>query len=161
LYLGISLEIKQVKNKMLLRKIFQKGDFIIVRDEKSAGLLEALEIPCSQIPDLAFLLVPEKAEKLPEKKRVGLSIRGGFFGDNEGEIQKIYDYLLEKGYDPVFIPHTTSGPEAQNDVFYIKRLMAGRTYNTTNTIEQTLKIYPTLHAVVGMRLHSAILSCVH
>lgn len=39
--------------------------------------------------------------------------------------------------------------------------MTGRTYNTTNSIEQTLKIYPTLHAVIGMRFHSGILSCVH
>jgi polysaccharide pyruvyl transferase WcaK-like protein len=39
--------------------------------------------------------------------------------------------------------------------------MLGRTYNTTNTIEQTLKIYPTLYAVVGMRLHAGILACVH
>ena len=39
--------------------------------------------------------------------------------------------------------------------------MIGRTYNTTNTIEQTLKIYPTLYAVVGMRLHAGILACVH
>jgi polysaccharide pyruvyl transferase WcaK-like protein len=69
-YLGISFEIKQVKHKMMLRKLFQKGDYIIVRDEKSAGLLEALEIPCSQIPDIAFLTTPEKIDKLPEKKRV-------------------------------------------------------------------------------------------
>lgn len=91
----------------MLRKLFQKGDFIIVRDSKSAGLLDALEIPCSQIPDLAFLYTPEPPPKLPEKKRVGISVRGGFFGDNEGEIPKIYDYLIEKGYDPIFLVHTT------------------------------------------------------
>lgn len=77
-FLGISLELKQTKNKMALRKIFKIGDFIIVRDDRSAGLLDALEIPCSQIPDIAFLLVPEKIEKLPEKKRIGISVRGGF-----------------------------------------------------------------------------------
>lgn len=160
-YLGISLEVKQVKNKMMLRKLFQKWDFIIVRDDKSAGLLEALEIPCSQIPDIAFLVTPEKVEKLPEKKRVGISIRWGFFGDNEDEIPKIYDYLMEKWYDPVFLVHTTEWYEAQNDSLYIKRIMTWRTYNTTNTIDQTLKLYPTLYAVVAMRLHAGILSCVH
>ncbi len=160
-YLGISLEVKQVKNKMMLRKLFQKGDFIIVRDEKSAGLLDALEIPCSQIYDIAFLLIPEKVEKMPDKKRIGISVRWGFFGDNEDEIPKIYDYLIEKGYDPIFLVHTTEWYESQNDALYINRLMTGRTYNRTNTIEQTLKIYPTLFAVVGMRLHAGILSCVH
>lgn len=35
-FLGISLEVKLVKNKMALHKVFKKGDFIIVRDDKSA-----------------------------------------------------------------------------------------------------------------------------
>lgn len=39
--------------------------------------------------------------------------------------------------------------------------MTGRTYNTTNTIEQSLKLYPTLYAVIGMRLHAGILACIH
>ncbi len=81
---------------MALRKIFKAGDFLIVRDDKSAGLLEALEIPCSQIPDIAFLYVPEKVEKLPEKKRIGISVRGGFLGESESEIPKIYEYFQNK-----------------------------------------------------------------
>ncbi len=160
-YLGISLEVKQVKNKMALRKIFKSGDFLIVRDEKSAGLLDALEIPCSQIPDIAFLLVPEKVEKLPEKKRIGISVRWGFLGETESEIQKIYAYFQEKWYDPIFLIHSSGWSEAQNDTLFIKRIMTGKTYNTTGTIEATLKVYPTLHAVIGMRYHSALLACVH
>lgn len=39
--------------------------------------------------------------------------------------------------------------------------MVGKTYNITGTIEQTLKVYPSLHAVVGMRFHSGIFSCIH
>ena len=160
-YLGLSLEVKQVKNKMALRKLFQKWDFIVVRDEKSAGLLDALEVPCSQIPDIAFLLVPEKAEKLPEKKRIGISLRWGFLGEAEKEIPSLYEYFLEKGYDPVFLIHTTSGDESQNDALFIKSIMAGKTYNTTGTIEATLKVYPTLYAVVAMRYHASVLACVH
>ncbi len=52
IFLGISIEVKKTANKMQLRRIFQKGDFIIVRDERSASLLGALEIPCSEIPDI-------------------------------------------------------------------------------------------------------------
>lgn len=74
-YLGLSLEIKNTKNKMKLGKIFKRGDFIILRDEKSIGILEALEIPCSQIPDIAFLYEPQKLEQLPFKKRIGISVR--------------------------------------------------------------------------------------
>jgi polysaccharide pyruvyl transferase WcaK-like protein len=57
--------------------------------------------------------------------------------------------------------HTTDGDEEQNDALFIKRVMNGKTYNTTGTIQNTMSIYPTLHAVVGMRFHAAILSCVH
>ena len=39
--------------------------------------------------------------------------------------------------------------------------MSGKTYNTTGTLEQTLKVYPSLYAVVGMRYHSAVLACIH
>ena len=160
-YLGISLEIKITKNKMKLQKIFKRGDFIILRDGKSYGILEALEIPCSMIPDIAFLYQPEKLEKLPEKKRVGISVRGGFLGDTEVVITEIYAYLERNGYDPVFIVHTVSGDEAQNDSMFIKRIMTGKTYNITGTIEQTLKVYPTLHSVIGMRFHSGVFACIH
>jgi polysaccharide pyruvyl transferase WcaK-like protein len=161
-FLGISLEVKQVKHKMMLHQIFKKWDFIIVRDEKSAWLLEALEIPCSEVPDLAFLYEPEwPSPKMPEKKRIGISVRGGFFWENESDIPKIYEYLLAWGYDPIFLVHTTTGHEAQNDLDYVRRIMQGKKYNTTTTIEQSLKLYPTLHAVVGMRLHSGILAIAH
>lgn len=50
----------------------------MVRDARSASLLEALEIPSSQIPDLVFLLEPDTIQKTSEKKRVGISVRGGF-----------------------------------------------------------------------------------
>ncbi len=160
-YLGLSLEIKNVKNKMQLWQIFKPGDFIILRDEKSVGILEALEIPCSQIPDIAFLYQPTKIEKLPEKKRVGISVRGGFLWDTEKVISEIYFFLEEKWYDPIFIIHTASGDENQNDHMFIKRIMEGKKYNITGTIEQTLKVYPTLYAVVGMRFHSWVFACVH
>lgn len=39
--------------------------------------------------------------------------------------------------------------------------MQGKKYNITNSIEQTLKLYPTLYAVIGMRLHAGILAVTH
>ena len=39
--------------------------------------------------------------------------------------------------------------------------MQGKKYNITNSIEQTLKLYHTLYAVIGMRLHSGILAITH
>lgn len=95
------------------------------------------------------------------RKRVGISVRGGFLEQKKSVIPQIYDFLISEGYDPIFLIHTTSGDIDQNDALYVKDVMSGRTYNTTQTIDQTLKIYPTLYAVIGMRFHSGILSCVH
>lgn len=39
--------------------------------------------------------------------------------------------------------------------------MAGRTYNVTKTIDQTLNVFPFLYASIAMRYHAGILSCVH
>lgn len=68
---------------------------------------------------------------------------------------------MERGYDPIFLVHTSEGSESQNDAIYIRNLMKGKTFNITGSIEQTLKVYPTLHAVIAMRLHAGILSVVH
>lgn len=161
-YLGISLEVKQVRNKMQLKKIFQKWDFIIVRDEQSASLLDALQIPSSQIPDLAFLYQPQKKKLLPGKKRVGISVRWWFLAEaDELWITSMYEYLKGDWYDPVFLLHTTSGDDSQNDSVFLKRIMTGKTYHTTGTIEGTLKVYPTLYAVIGMRFHSLVLASAH
>lgn len=73
----------------------------------------------------------------------------------------IYDYLIAEGYVPIFLVHSTSGDEAQNDALFIRGVMAGRTYNITKTIQQTLDVYPFLYAVIGMRFHSGVLSCIH
>ena len=65
------------------------------------------------------------------------------------------------GYKPIFLLFSTSGEEEQNDSLFIRKIMLGKTYNTTKNITQTLDMYPFLHAVVGMRLHAGILSAVH
>lgn len=39
--------------------------------------------------------------------------------------------------------------------------MKGKAYHTTETIEGTLKVYPTLYAIIGMRFHSLVLASVH
>lgn len=39
--------------------------------------------------------------------------------------------------------------------------MAGRTYNVTKTIDQTLNVFPFLYASIAMRFHAGVLSCVH
>lgn len=162
LFWWISLEVNQVKNKMQLKKLFTPGDFILVRDARSKWLLDALEIPSIQVQDIVFLYETKKIDILPTaKKRVWISIRGGFLSDNERYIPEIYDFLITSGYEPVFLVFSTSGEIDQNDSLYIKKIMAGKTYNVTKTIQQTLDVFPWLYAVVGMRFHAGVLSCIH
>ena len=162
LFWWVGLEVERIQNKMLLKKIFTYGDFILVRDSRSRGLLDALEIPAVEVEDIVYLYEPPAVPKIAlPKKRVGISIRWGFLEQKKSVIPEIYDYLASEGYDPILLVHTTKGDIDRNDAIYIKDVMAGRTYNVTNSIEQTLKIYPTLYAVIGMRFHSGILACVH
>ncbi|MBX9808956.1 polysaccharide pyruvyl transferase family protein, partial [Candidatus Gracilibacteria bacterium] len=161
LFWGIGLEITHVANKMKLKKLFVPGDFILVRDKQSKGLLDALEIPSLQVHDIVFLYKPPvESRPLSDIKPIGISIRGGFI-DNEASIPLIYDELVSLGYKPIFLVFSTEGEESQNDVLFIRRVMAGRKYNITKNITQTLDVYPFLYAIVGMRLHAGILACVH
>lgn len=147
---------------MQLKRLFKYGDFILVRDPRSKWLLDALEIPAIEVEDIVYLYEPPVIPKIElPRKRIGISVRGGFLEQKKTVIPQIYDFLISEGFDPVFLIHTSSGDIDQNDALYIKDVMTGRTYNTTHTIDQTLKIYPTLYAVVGMRFHSGILACVH
>jgi polysaccharide pyruvyl transferase WcaK-like protein len=162
LFWGISLEITLVAHKLDLRKIFTYGDFILVRDSRSKDLLEALEVPSVVMNDIVFLY-ETPAQKLLEawKKRVGISVRGGFLETTDTELPIIYDFLIEQGYEPIFLVFSTEWDVDQNDSLYIKQVMSGRTYNVTKTIAQTLDIYQHLYASIAMRFHAGVLSCVH
>jgi polysaccharide pyruvyl transferase WcaK-like protein len=161
LFWGISLEVEQIQNKMRLKKLFKLGDYILVRDKRSKWLLDALELPSTEVDDIVFQYTPPQIEKKTEKRRVGISVRGGFLGESEKHIPEIYEFLQNEGYEPVFIIHTSEGADEQNDSLYIKRIMTGKTYNVSKTIEQSLSLYPTLYAMIGMRYHATVLSCVH
>lgn len=161
LFWGIGLEITHVANKMKLRKLFVPGDFILVRDLQSKGLLDALEIPSIQVQDIVFLYEPPvESRSLTEVKPVWISVRWWFI-DNEIAIPLIYDYLLGLGYKPIFLVFSSAWEESQNDLLFISRVMSWKKYNITKNIVQTLDIYPFLHAIIGMRLHAGILACVH
>ncbi len=162
LFWWIWLEVDRIQNKMQLKKLFTYGDFILVRDPRSKWLLDALEIPAIEVEDIVYLYEPPEVPKIElPRKRVWISIRWWFLEQKKSVVPEIYDFLISEWYDPIFLLHTTDGNIDQNDTLYLKDVMVWRTYNTTHSIDQTLKIYPTLYAVVGMRFHAGILACVH
>jgi polysaccharide pyruvyl transferase WcaK-like protein len=163
LFWGISLEVTMISSKLALKSLFVAWDFVLVRDTRSKELLEALEVPSIIIHDIVFLYENEGLKALPglKKKRVGISVRGGFLEGTEEAIPQIYDYLIAEGYEPIFLVFSTEWSIEQNDSLYIKKLMSGRTYNVTKTIDQTLNVFPFLYASIAMRFHAWVLSCVH
>ncbi len=162
LFWGIGLELTDITNRMRLKWLFVSGDLLLVRDSQSKWLLDALEIPSIQIPDIVYLYdVPELAKPISPVKLVGISIRWGFLGYRDVVIPDIYDHLVALGYKPIFLVFSTSGDEEQNDITYIRKVMLWRTYNVTKNITQTLDMIPFLYAMIGMRLHAGILACVH
>ncbi len=162
LFWGIGLELTDITNKMRLKSLFEPGDLLLVRDSQSKWLLDALEIPSIQVHDIVYLYdVPELAKPISPVKLVGISIRWGFLGYRDIVIPDMYDHLVTMGYKPIFLVFSTSGDEGQNDLTYIRKVMLGKTYNTTKNITQTLDMIPFLYAMIGMRLHAGILACVH
>lgn len=162
LFWWISLEVTNVQNKLALKKLFVPWDFILVRDNRSRWLLEALETPCSIVDDVVFLYEnPGGTAIAGVQKRVWISIRGGFIDGAENIIPQIYDFLVNSWYMPIFLVFSTEWAIDQNDSLYIKKIMVWRTYNVTKTIQQTLDIFPFLYATVAMRFHAGVLSCVH
>lgn len=162
LFWGISLEVEEPSNQMQLSQLFVPWDHILVRDNRSKSLLDALDVPSRLAHDIVFLYEPPLAQRsFSREKLVGISVRWGFLGYNEEVILDIYDSLVENGYKPIFLVFSTDGVEAQNDALFIQNLMLGKSYNITKSIVQTLDVYPFLYAVIGMRLHAGILACVH
>ncbi len=162
LFWGIGLEVTDVANKMRLKNLFKDGDLMLVRDQQSKWLLDALEISSIQVQDIVFLHEPPAiARPISPIKLVGISLRWGFLRGREMFIPELYESIVAMWYKPIFLLFSTSGEEEQNDSLFIRKMMLGKTYNTTKNITQTLDMYPFLHAVIGMRLHAGILSTVH
>lgn len=106
---------------------------------------------------------PEVPKLLVKRRpKVGLSFRAGFLQDELENIEKIIAFLMAHGYEPVLLNHSFHPDNVStNDDAFLSSLREKYHLHSTESIEETLESYKDLEFVVGMRLHSLILSFVH
>ncbi len=134
-----------------------------MRDEESKKALESLGIQSILLRDPVLSYDPELPQLLIKSRpKIGLSFRSGFLQDELQNFEKIITFLMARGYEVILLNHSFHRDnKATNDDILLRDLQGKYQLHSTQTIIETLEIYKELEFVVGMRLHSMILSFVH
>jgi len=134
-----------------------------VRDIESKKTLESIGIKSILLSDPVLSYDPEIPQLLiKQRPKIGLSFRSGFLQNELENIEKIIAFLMAHGYEPVLLNHSFHKDDLSvNDSAFLSSLEEKYQLHSTKNIKETLEIYKELEFVVGMRLHSLILSLVH
>lgn len=130
-----------------------------MRDTSSAKILDRQGIYADVGYDPVFSL-PPRMPPMPvvQPKKIGISLRGGFFSQEQIQMmQKGIQWLIKQGKEVVFLSHSLCGDIYHNDRLFVEEHF-GTAYPLTTSLEETLEMYASLDAVIAMRLHSAILA---
>lgn len=160
-------------NKKLVKHIINKVDVITVRDEQSKAEMISLGITRDIIvtADVTFSykkLTDEQSDQILineqidlEKNKIGISVREW---KNQEKykyiIAEIGDYLINKGYEIIFIPM-----QYPRD-YIVSEEIAGMMKKTPKVLEEKyspkelISFMSRLHLMIGMRLHSLIFSTI-
>ncbi|HBB27090.1 TPA: hypothetical protein DCZ36_01160 [Candidatus Gracilibacteria bacterium] len=162
-YWSLGIHIKK-ENERKIRSLFSGENIhISVRDVESKKTLEALGIKSVLIRDPVLSYDPEIPKLLiKHRPKIGLSFRSGFLQDELENIEKIITFLMAHGYEPILINHSfhRENPITNDDVF-LENIREKYQLHSTQNLRETLETYKELEFVIGMRLHSLILSLVH
>jgi len=72
------------------------------------------------------------------------------------------DFLLKKNYHIIFLSQSLhTDDQNANDHAFVEPFLTHPDVSATKSIQETLATYKNLNFVIGMRLHSLILSVVH
>lgn len=158
IFIGISVEVKNAENQKKLAKIFRKNDKIFPRDERSTKILKSYGVSAETLYDSVFL-TPPNIKNFPKKpKKIGISLRGGFWSaENFVEFQKFLNFLEEKNFEIIFLSHSLSGSETHHDADFVEKNFQKK-YRITRTMEETFAEYENIDAMISMRLHATILA---
>lgn len=154
---------KKENERKILPLFSAENTYISVRDSESKKTLESIGIRAFLLRDPVISYDPEIPKLLiKQRPKIGLSFRSGFLQDELENIEKIISFLMAHGYEPIFINHSFH-PEniSANDDVFLAGLQEKYHIHSTQNLEETLAMYKELEFVVGMRLHSLILSFVH
>ncbi len=186
LVIGISVgEIWKPETKVLIPKVLNKVDFLAVRDIQSKNKLEELGV-CNSIhvmSDLALQAIPETLSQsirpANQPLQIGISVRHlsgrgisvdvDVYHSLEKEIAALADFLVEKyGAIVHFLPFRTyenSYHHTDDDYVSILSLLRYSRHSAQFVVHRYFKslenlntLISSLDLMIGMRLHSLILS---
>lgn len=163
IYWSLGIHLKK-ENEEKIRSLFtSKNTHISVRDAESKKILESIGIKCLLIRDPVLTYDPEIPKLLIKRRpKVGLSFRAGFLQNELENIEKIITFLMAHEYEPVLLNHSFHKDNLSiNDDIFLASLQEKYQLCATKNMSETLEMYKELEFVIGMRLHSLILSFVH
>lgn len=157
-YLSLWITATPAELKPYTSSLFSWAE-ITVRDKESQDLLAQLGYKSTVQRDPVFDYIPQKKTTHGEKKTIGLALRAGFLEDSV--VNDIVRWLLKKNYDVLLLPHSLHPTdEHAHDGYYLQKFLFPGV-RIAQSIEQTLESYASCDAIIGMRLHSIILSLVY
>jgi polysaccharide pyruvyl transferase WcaK-like protein len=163
IYWSLGIHLKRENEGKILSLFSGENICISVRDSESKKTLESIGIKSILIRDPVLTYDPEIPKLLiKQRPKVGLSFRSGFLQNELENIEKIITFLMANGYEPVLLNHSFHpGNQSTNDDLFLSSLKDKYQLRATQTIQETLETYKELEFIIGMRLHSLILSFVH
>lgn len=154
--------------KRYLATVLRWADVITVRDEDSATLIKNLDPATDPIitADPAISYDYSAASyPLADGKHVGMSMRNWLFKGSEREncvryFANMADHLSLNGYHIVLFPFSMSKTDYQllSDVESTMKSENHTFVPKGTTLDETLGILPQLDFLIGMRLHSVVVS---
>ncbi|MDD5377240.1 MAG: polysaccharide pyruvyl transferase family protein [Candidatus Gracilibacteria bacterium] len=163
IYWSLGIHLKKENESKILPLFSGENIHISVRDAESKKTLESIGIKSLLLRDPVLSYDPEIPKLLiKHRPKIGLSFRSGFLQDEIQNIEKIITFLMANGYEPILLNHSfhPGNPSANDDAF-LSSLKEKYRIHSTKDIQETLETYKELEFVIGMRLHSLILSFVH
>lgn len=163
IYWSLGIHLKKENEAKILPLFTGENIHISVRDSESKKTLESLGIKSLLLRDPVLTYDPEIPKLLIKKRpKIGLSFRSGFMQNELENIERIITFLMAHEYEPILLNHSfhPSNPSANDDIF-LRDLQEKYSLHSTKDMRETLEVYKELEFVIGMRLHSLILSFVH
>ncbi|MDD2916542.1 MAG: polysaccharide pyruvyl transferase family protein [Candidatus Gracilibacteria bacterium] len=163
IYWSLGIHLKKENEKKILPLFTGKQTSVSVRDAESKKSLESIGIKAFLIPDPVLTYEPAIPKLLMKRRpKIGLSFRSGFLQRELENMENIITFLMAREYEPILLNHSfhEDNPEV-NDSIFLTDLREKYQLHATENIQETLETYKELDYVVGMRLHSLILSFVH
>jgi polysaccharide pyruvyl transferase WcaK-like protein len=158
-YLSLWVSAKESEMKKYAKGIF-KNTTITLRDKESQKKVLTLWYNSKIKPDPVFGYRANESITTSHGKwkTIGIALRSWFVSDEI--MTTVIKMLLRKNFTIYLLPHSLHPDDVDaHDGYYLQKFLFPWV-KISQTIEQTLTIYPLCNIIIGMRLHSIILASV-